>query len=64
MSAKLLERKMANIAKTGASCVANGNPGCSVQLEAGVRAAGRDLEIAHPISLLARAYRGEKKAAR
>jgi glycolate oxidase iron-sulfur subunit len=60
MSAKLLDRKMANIAKTGAKCVANGNPGCSVQLEAGMRAAGSDVEIAHPITLLARAYREEK----
>jgi glycolate oxidase iron-sulfur subunit len=51
---------MANIAKTGAKCVANGNPGCSVQLEAGMRAAGSDVEIAHPITLLARAYREEK----
>ncbi len=58
MSAKLLDRKMANIAKTGAKCVANGNPGCSVQLEAGVRAKGDDIEIVHPITLLARAYRG------
>jgi glycolate oxidase iron-sulfur subunit len=58
MSQKLLDRKMANIAKTGASCVANGNPGCSVQLEAGVRQRGETLEIAHPITLLARAYRG------
>ncbi len=57
MSAKLLDRKMANIVKTGAKCVANGNPGCSVQLEAGVRAAGSDVEIVHPITLLARAYR-------
>lgn len=59
MAAKLLERKMGNIAKTGASCVANGNPGCSVQLEAGVRAKGVEIEIAHPITLLARAYRGK-----
>jgi len=57
MSAQLLERKMGNIAKTGAKCVANGNPGCSVQLEAGVRARGEDTEIVHPITLLARAYR-------
>jgi glycolate oxidase iron-sulfur subunit len=62
MSAKLLDRKMANIAKTGATCVANGNPGCSVQLEAGVRASGTGLEIAHPITLLARAYRRGKQA--
>lgn len=57
MSAKLLDRKMDNIAKTGAKCVANGNPGCSVQLEAGVRARGGDTEIVHPITLLARAYK-------
>ena len=60
MSAKLLDRKMANIAKTGAKCVANGNPGCSVQLEAGMRARGDDTEIVHPITLLARAYRAGK----
>jgi glycolate oxidase iron-sulfur subunit len=56
MSAKLLDRKMANIAKTGATCVANGNPGCSVQLEAGARTKGADVEITHPMTLLARAY--------
>ncbi len=59
MSMKLLERKMANIGKTGASCVANGNPGCSVQLEAGVRMHGVEVEVAHPMTLLARAYRGD-----
>ena len=59
MSAKLLERKMANIAKTGAGIVASANPGCCVQLEAGARERGETLEIVHPISLLARAYRAE-----
>lgn len=59
MSMQLLQRKMANIAKTGATCVANGNPGCSVQLEAGARLHHAEgIEIAHPITLLARAYRG------
>jgi glycolate oxidase iron-sulfur subunit len=61
MSAKLLARKMANIAKTGARVVASANPGCCVQLEAGARARGEALEIAHPVTLLARAYREEKK---
>ena len=49
------------VSKTGAHCVANGNPGCSVQIEAGVRAKHADLEVAHPMTLLARAYRGKKK---
>ena len=59
MSQKLLARKLANIAQTGASVVASANPGCNVQLEAGARARGLALEIVHPVTLLARAYRGE-----
>ncbi len=63
MSGQLLERKLANIARTGARLVATGNPGCSVQLEAGARQSGGSFEVVHPISLLARAYReGRKKA--
>jgi glycolate oxidase iron-sulfur subunit len=57
MSQKLLQRKMANIAKTAAQIVASANPGCSVQLQAAVHNMNLKLEIAHPISLLARAYR-------
>lgn len=59
MSRVLLDRKLDNIARTGARIVATANPGCSVQLEAGARQRGLALEIVHPISLLARAYRGE-----
>ena len=59
MSRKLLARKLANIAKTGARTVASANPGCSVQLEAGARERGLALEIVHPVTLLARAYRRE-----
>ena len=58
MSGKLLARKLENIAKTGARTVASANPGCSVQLEAGARERGLALEIVHPVTLLARAYRG------
>lgn len=57
MSQKLLQRKLANIASTAAEVVASANPGCSVQLQAGVRAANLRLKVAHPISLLAQAYR-------
>ncbi len=63
MSMKLLRRKMQNIASTGTRCVANGNPGCSVQLEAGVRLHGpAGTEIVHPMTLLARAYSGKTTA--
>jgi glycolate oxidase iron-sulfur subunit len=57
MSRELLQRKLAHIAATGAAVVATGNPGCSVQLEAGLRAQRCDTAVVHPITLLARAYR-------
>ena len=62
MSGDLLRRKLENIAKTGAKIVATANPGCSVQLEAGARESGQPLEIMHPITLLARAYRKRGEA--
>ncbi|MBV8094705.1 MAG: 4Fe-4S dicluster domain-containing protein [Acetobacteraceae bacterium] len=57
MSQKLLGRKISNIEKTGAAVVASANPGCSAQLQAGVREANKAWRIVHPISLLAEAYR-------
>lgn len=62
MSEQLLRRKLANVDRTGASVIASANPGCSVQLAAGIRQSGRRIEVAHPVSLLARAYRGEPSA--
>ncbi|HEY0791296.1 MAG TPA: (Fe-S)-binding protein [Chthoniobacterales bacterium] len=57
MSQKLLQRKMENLQKTGADIVASANPGCSVQLQAGIRQTGSQLRVLHPVSLLAQAYR-------
>jgi glycolate oxidase iron-sulfur subunit len=59
MSARLLARKVACIAQTGAGVVAAANPGCCVQLEAGARMDGSNVEVVHPVTLLARAYRAE-----
>jgi Fe-S oxidoreductase len=56
-SQKLLGRKISNIEKTGAQVVASANPGCSAQLQAGLRQANKAWRIVHPISLLAEAYR-------
>jgi glycolate oxidase iron-sulfur subunit len=62
MSQKLLGRKISNIEKTGATVVASANPGCSAQLQAGLRQAHKAWRIVHPISLLAEAYRkGQNK---
>lgn len=57
MARKLLDRKLAHIATTQAMVVASANPGCSVQLEAGLRQGEKPLRVAHPISLLAQAFR-------
>ena len=55
----LQERKTRNILTTGATIVATANPGCHLQVVRGLAAAGADIEVMHPMSLLARAYRRE-----
>jgi glycolate oxidase iron-sulfur subunit len=61
-SAWLQERKTGHLRATGASVVATANPGCQLQIENGLRAAGDKMEVAHPVVLLARAYREEPAA--
>jgi glycolate oxidase iron-sulfur subunit len=58
MADKLLQRKLDHIAATGAEVVATGNPGCLLQIQNGLAARGADVEVMHPVSILARAYRG------
>jgi glycolate oxidase iron-sulfur subunit len=53
----LLNRKLDHLERTGATIVASANPGCSLQLEAGLRQAGHHVRVAHPISLFAEALR-------
>jgi glycolate oxidase iron-sulfur subunit len=57
-SLKVLKRKTGNLAQTGAQLVASGCPGCQMQLQVGVRRAGLDMAVTHPIALLDRAYGG------
>ena len=61
MAGQLLERKLDHIQRTGATIVATANPGCLLQLINGAKARGMKLRIAHPVTLLAEAYRGEKR---
>ncbi len=46
-----------------ASLVATANPGCHLQIARGLRDAGQSMDVAHPVSLLARAYRREREYA-
>lgn len=58
MSLALLDRKMKHIAATGAAIVATGNPGCIGQIRYGAKKFGVNVEVVHPVTMLARAYRG------
>jgi glycolate oxidase iron-sulfur subunit len=59
MAGALLKRKLAHIRSTGVATVATANPGCLLQLINGAAQQGWQLRVAHPISLLAEAYRAK-----
>ncbi len=58
LSMAILEKKMGNVKLAQAEIIATANPGCMLQLEAGVRKWGRGERVAHVIELLDEAYRG------
>jgi glycolate oxidase iron-sulfur subunit len=61
-SAWLLQRKLGHLRETHAAVVATANPGCHIQLENGLRAdRASEVAVAHPVVLLAKAYRDEEK---
>ena len=60
MSMALLEKKMAGVAATGADVVATANPGCMLQLRAGVRLHGGGQRVMHVVEILDEAYRGRR----
>jgi len=49
--------KVAAILETGADVVATGNPGCHMQIGAGLYLAGDPKPVVHPVELLAESYR-------
>lgn len=55
---ELLDRKVRNIAATGAEVVVIGNPGCLLQIRYGLRRHGLAVEAIHTATLLDRAYGG------
>lgn len=58
MSQRLGRRKLANIEATGATVVASGNIGCTLQIARQARERGLAIEVVHPVDLLDRAYEG------
>ena len=69
MSRAVLAEKIRNITEASPrpDVVVTGNPGCLMQIGAGLRAAHLDIGVAHPVELLDRSYRdagfysGEKR---
>ena len=57
MSAAILASKMASVNSTHAAIVATANPGCMLQLEAGVRQHGSKQRVMHVVELLDLAYK-------
>jgi glycolate oxidase iron-sulfur subunit len=55
-SEAVLDAKLAHIRATGASYVATGNPGCLMQIGAGLLRAGVPARAVHPIDLLDTSY--------
>jgi Fe-S oxidoreductase len=45
MSSSLLDRKLSNAESTGAPIIVSANPGCMLQLQAGVRKRGWNVEV-------------------
>ncbi|MEJ2699796.1 MAG: (Fe-S)-binding protein [Desulfuromonadales bacterium] len=54
-SEKVLDRKLGNLAATGAEILVTGNPGCHLQLAWGLRARGMKQEVRHVMELLGEA---------
>jgi glycolate oxidase iron-sulfur subunit len=59
MSRRLMERKTGHVLAAGADVVVSSNPGCMLQLQAGLRAAGAEgrVGVRHIVELLDEAYR-------
>jgi glycolate oxidase iron-sulfur subunit len=58
MSGELRRQKAEAVVASGATIVASANPGCSMQLAAGLRDLGVEAEVVHPVQLLDRACGG------
>lgn len=61
MSAQLLENKMRAVAATGAGVIATANPGCAIQLEAGLRRHRLEGRVVHVVELLDQAYQAAEE---
>jgi glycolate oxidase iron-sulfur subunit len=59
LSAEILSGKIESIRATGADTIATANPGCIMQIGAGLLLEGTGIDVVHPIELLDAAYSGD-----
>lgn len=60
MSDRLAQRKLENLLATNPQVIISGNVGCSMQIQATLRQAGRNIPVMHPMELLDLSYRNER----
>jgi len=58
LAQRFLDRKIERIKEAGVEVVVSGNPGCSLQIEKGLRERGLNIRVLHPVELLDWSYRG------
>jgi glycolate oxidase iron-sulfur subunit len=56
LGGRISQDKIQRIMETGAQLVATGNPGCMMQIGAGLEMAGSPTEVVHPVELLDESY--------
>ena len=61
MSAAVLEAKMDDVERTGAQVICTANPGCTLQLQAGVRRRRLEADVQHVVELLAESLRAGQR---
>ncbi|MCC7430059.1 (Fe-S)-binding protein, partial [bacterium] len=59
LAQQLLDRKITNLPTEKIDFVATGNPGCTLQIQNGLKSYGLDLQVVHPVEILAKSYEGE-----
>jgi glycolate oxidase iron-sulfur subunit len=62
MARRLLERKIRHLGATGAEAVVTANPGCILQMAAGLRRRGVSMRVLHIVELLDEAYAAAERA--
>lgn len=63
-SSSILDRKIASILETDADAVASGCPACRMQITTGLKRSGVNIDVVHPVELLANAYEENRKGAK